>query len=401
MFEKDVFAKLISPTGVDDFFQNYFEKKFLHVCRKDVAEYYHHVLNINELDRYFQARNLTHDFLRVTQNGTDYHLDRWTKFEQRSCTDPYRIVVVENLFSLFNEGATIIINAAQTSIPGLTTFCSSLEHELKTRVQPNIYITPPNSQGFVPHFDPHDVFVIQISGRKQWLLYDHPEKLPVCDSSVAEFNYATKAPDYVVEMQAGDLLYMPRGTVHFAKSYDEPSIHITVGLMARYWFNLLKDLVEIAQEDVAFRRVLPLGVQSEEDLANFIEEFRQKLKDLIAKTDIQTLIDKNHAYFVERHLIDRQGHFTDLLNVEKISLETVVKRRAGIDYLIERNEKDINIKFGMEEISLPNYVSDSLAMFLQEETFAVKEIKGLITDSGKIALVKRFVQTGFLNIVSI
>lgn len=397
---KETFTHLISPVTVKDFFQNYFEKKFLHVQRDD-ANYYHHVLNINELDRYFQARNLTHDFLRVTNNGVDYHLDSWTKFEQRSCTDPYRIVVVEKLFSLFNQGATIVINAAQTAIPCLTAFCSSLEHELKTWVQPNIYITPPASQGFVPHYDPHDVFVIQITGRKKWLLYDYPEKLPVSVRSVSDYEYEKKEPDHVVEMQAGDLLYMPRGTVHFAKSYDETSVHITVGLMARYWFHLLKDLVEIAQDDVAFRKMLPLGLQNEEDKANFIEEFGQKLKELMTKTDIQTLVNNNHANFVERHLINRQGHFTDLLQVEKIKLETHLSKRSGIDYLLEQNEKDIIIKFGMEVIYLPCYLSDSLQLFLYDKPFAVSEIKGLISDAGKIALAKRFVQTGFLQIVSI
>lgn len=400
MQANETFTNLISPVTVKDFFQNYFEKNFLHVQRDD-ANYYHNVLNINELDRYFQARNLTHDFLRVTNNGGDYNPDSWTRFEQRSNTDPYRIVVIEKLFSLFNEGATIIINAAQTAIPSLTSFCSSLEHELKTWVQPNIYITPPESQGFVPHFDPHDVFVIQITGRKKWLLYDYPEKLPVSVRSVSDYEYEKKEPDHIVEMQAGDLLYMPRGTVHFAKSYDEAAIHVTVGLMARCWFHLLKDLVEVAQEDVAFRKMLPLGLQSEDDKTNFIEEFGQKLKELMAKTDIRSLVNNNHANFVERRLIDRQGHFTDLLQAEKIKLETVVTKRAGIDYLLEQNGKDICIKFSAEKIYLPSYLSDSLDLFLYDKPFAVSEIKGLISDSGKISLVKRFVQSGFLKIVSI
>ena len=38
-------------------------------------------------------------------------------------------------------------------------------------MQINAYITPPQSQGFAPHHDVHDVFVLQVSGRKHWTIH--------------------------------------------------------------------------------------------------------------------------------------------------------------------------------------------------------------------------------------
>jgi ribosomal protein L16 Arg81 hydroxylase len=32
--------------------------------------------------------------------------------------------------------------------------------------QTNIYLSPPNAQGFGTHFDSHDVFVLQVAGSK-------------------------------------------------------------------------------------------------------------------------------------------------------------------------------------------------------------------------------------------
>ena len=47
----------------------------------------------------------------------------------------------------------------------------SLEREFSTRFQANIYLTPGNAQGFHPHYDSHDVFVVQLQGTKRWRVW--------------------------------------------------------------------------------------------------------------------------------------------------------------------------------------------------------------------------------------
>lgn len=51
----------------------------------------------------------------------------------------------------------------------------------------NIYITPSNAQGFAPHYDDVDVFIIQVEGRKLWKLYDsicEEDELPEVSSGM-------------------------------------------------------------------------------------------------------------------------------------------------------------------------------------------------------------------------
>jgi len=47
--------------------------------------------------------------------------------------------------------------------PPLVTFGSELAAELGHPVQINAYVTPPQNRGFAPHYDVHDVFVLQIA----------------------------------------------------------------------------------------------------------------------------------------------------------------------------------------------------------------------------------------------
>lgn len=36
----------------------------------------------------------------------------------------------------------------------------------------NPYLTPPGSQGFAPHYDEIEVFLLQLEGSKIWILYE-------------------------------------------------------------------------------------------------------------------------------------------------------------------------------------------------------------------------------------
>ena len=55
-------------------------------------------------------------------------------------------------------------------------FARDLGAALAQPLQVNAYLTPPGNQGFATHYDTHDVFVLQVDGRKRWRI--HPPVLP-------------------------------------------------------------------------------------------------------------------------------------------------------------------------------------------------------------------------------
>ena len=71
----------------------------------------------------------------------------------------------------------------------------------------NAYITPPGSQGFDLHRDDHDVFVLQVSGEKHWIVYDDRDRArSLIDHSLAR----------------GETLYVPKGFPHTATAGASP-----------------------------------------------------------------------------------------------------------------------------------------------------------------------------------
>lgn len=119
----------------------------------------------------------------------------------------------------------------QTFIPELHRFNATLQEYFHSMVGANVYLTPANSQGFAPHYDDIEAFVLQIEGKKEWLLYaprNDDEVLPR-ESSENFRQDELGDPAFKVVLSPGDLLYFPRGWIHQARTAgNQHSLHITL-----------------------------------------------------------------------------------------------------------------------------------------------------------------------------
>jgi len=389
------FANLVAPLSVEDFFQKYWGKSFVHQ-QHDQFDYFKKILTPADIDDFLSRQNLPADGIKLVNKGEKVPPDEWTKSE--TLLDGTRTVVVnpEKVFKLFNKGATIIINSAHKAIPGLANACRIFEQEMKIRVQANIYITPSHSQGFVKHYDPHDIFLMQIKGPKTWQIYDAGEQLPTnCHSFKNEPVLVSK-----FEMNTGDFLYLPRGTIHEAFSSDVSVIHVNFSCKPRYGFHLLQDLAKLAEhENEFFRYTIPRDLNNHDEIEAYVTTFSRKLYELLEKTTVQKLLEMQHEDFVANQIIDFRGSLLNLLQLESLNLNSVVERRKGFTYLTKNTGAEFSISFGGSMLKIPGFIDKDI--FLQDKPFEVNEITGLVTNQGKLTIVREFVEAGFLQIKSI
>jgi ribosomal protein L16 Arg81 hydroxylase len=134
----------------------------------------------------------------------------------------------------FADGYTIVLDGVEQYVRTVGTIARSIEVELNFATQVNTYVTPPGQAGLVPHYDDHDVLILQIEGSKTWHLYvgaDLPPREIQRDNDKAVAVDGLPVPTDV-RLEAGDVLYVPRGRVHAAETNSGPSIHLTVGIHA-------------------------------------------------------------------------------------------------------------------------------------------------------------------------
>ncbi|MES2713660.1 MAG: cupin domain-containing protein [Pseudomonadota bacterium] len=159
-------------------------------------------------------------------------------------------VDLPNLFALFDGGASLVVSQFHELHPPLAAFCRGLEKAFLHASQSNIYLTPPGAQGFRAHYDTHDVLVLQVEGQKTWRVWDGTPVEKPTRATPWENRYRSNGEPHRVEMNPGDLLYIPRGVMHDASTADGHSLHITIGFLEPSWANVLAGVVEALERDL-------------------------------------------------------------------------------------------------------------------------------------------------------
>jgi len=126
-------------------------------------------------------------------------------------------------------GATLSFDGADEVHEPLRRLAESFEAFFQGGTQVNIYAGWRALHGLDLHRDNQEIFILQLDGRKRWLLYG---------SSVDEVNRSELTDRSVPPCGAlldqilgpGDLLYIPRGCYHVAVPMNEPALHLTVGV---------------------------------------------------------------------------------------------------------------------------------------------------------------------------
>ncbi len=83
--------------------------------------------------------------------------------------------------------------------------------------------------GIAPHWDDNDFVVMQISGRKTWA-FSNREHINTNNLNNRFIEHGGN--QWEIDLLPGDLLYVPRKTIHSTMSYEGESLHI---IIAKRW----------------------------------------------------------------------------------------------------------------------------------------------------------------------
>lgn len=256
--------------GVDpaEFADGYWARRPLLTSAAELGQDFSDLLSLSDVDELLSTRGLRTPFLRIARNGEVVDPQRFTG-PGGAGAEVADQVSSDAVLRLFSEGSTVVLQGLHRLWPPLIAFADALAAELGHPTQVNAYITPPSSQGFSPHYDVHDVFVLQVAGEKHWTIHepvltDPLRTQPWGQRAAAVAARATEEPVIDAVLRPGDALYLPRGYLHSARALGEISAHLTIGVHNVTRWGAVEsalDLVRtLATDDPALRASLPLGV---------------------------------------------------------------------------------------------------------------------------------------------
>jgi len=146
-------ASLLAPVSEAEFRERYWERKPV-VVRRDNPDYYDNLFTLADFD---DAITRSPDYVKLANAETK-------KNKSYTATSALGL---EAILNDMRSGGTLILDQLHHRDPKLNLLCRALAPEFGHRFQTNLYLTPPNGKGFSPHWDNHDVFILQVVGSNQ------------------------------------------------------------------------------------------------------------------------------------------------------------------------------------------------------------------------------------------
>jgi ribosomal protein L16 Arg81 hydroxylase len=251
----DQLAKLLEPCLTQEFLGSVWGQTYKHV--RGPGGRFSHLLPWERLNEILKRHRLDFPRLRLTRDGQSLPASTYLRHLR---SGRQRITVARlrptELTAELRRGATLVLDAVDELYEPLEELAAGLERSFQERVQINAYAGWRTSRGFDLHWDDHDVFILQVTGRKRWSLYGMTRPYPVAGDTKTAHKPTGEAL-WEETLEDGDLLYIPRGWWHVALPLNEPTLHLTVGIHNRTGLDLLKWLEERLRESATFRRDLP------------------------------------------------------------------------------------------------------------------------------------------------
>lgn len=266
-------AKILEPTTPEEFLASYWGKTYLH--GQGWSGKFAHLLPWQQLNDILRRHRMD-SRLNLFLNGKSLPSSAYMRQVVSSMSKiPVSRLLPVKLTEHLRQGATLVLSSVDRLYEPLEQLVEDLEFAFHEPVQINTYAGWGSSKGFDLHWDGHEVFILQVAGRKHWSLYGTTRPYPLTGDD-QDIGRPTQAPVWEGTLNEGDFLYIPRGCWHVAVPLNEPTLHLTIGIHARTGLDLLHWFADRMRSSLPFRKNLP-HLATAADRRAHMEQLRHEL----------------------------------------------------------------------------------------------------------------------------
>ena len=381
-------AWLLQPLSVETFLAEIWGVAHYHV-KRGAPDYFDGVLNASSTaDELLEVFRRDPSAVRLVRGGEDQDAGSYRLADGGLDIDRVR--------DDYGDGYTVVLDSVEQYVRPVASLSHSIEVELDFPAKVNAYVTPPGSQGFIAHYDEHDVLILQIHGSKIWHLYSGADVSPSAMHSGVTIASAGLLSPTALRLEAGDVLYVPRGRVHAAEATSEPSVHFTVGIHAPTVLAfIIRELYSLSfTDDRVHTQLPPRHLQDPDVRANvhvLVGEIVEILKQPSVLADGLGVLEED---LVKRGRCPPVGQA--IMNAVGIDGQTLVAKYQPLYARVKTVADGVALEFAQLVISA-SLDHEPALLFVSKRTdpFRVCELPGL-NSTQQTELARTLIASGFL-----
>ena len=365
--ERDAVAWILGVEDSSEFYAEHLGRRWFHARCKS-ADRFGELLSLSDLDEVLGRFGLRHPAIKLVRAGDPVAASEYVWRDRM--VDPARVA------ALFAEGATIVFGGLHDHHEPTRRLCSAVSQQVSARTQTNIYLTPPGSQGFRPHWDTHDVFVLQVEGSKRWRIYAGGPELPLKGHKFDPKVHEAGGVEREFTLRRGEALYVPRGQMHAASTTEETSVHITLGVMSYTWADLLTDVLsEVVDRSAAWRENVPTGFAVDPGETDALRaELARRVATLAGEMDLPAVVTARADAFADQVRPRVVDHLRQAGFAASVAEEDQVKWRPGFPGRVEDRDARVAVVCRGREVEFPGAAKATLQRLLTGATFTAGEL---------------------------
>lgn len=389
--ESDALAWVLGLEDSADFVETRLGRSWVHARNSDRRRFAD-LLSLAQLDEILGTHGIRHPGIKLVRADQDVPVAEYVWRDQM--VDPAQVA------RLFAEGSTVIFGALHDRHEGMRRLCAALSRQATARTQTNIYLTPPDSQGFKPHWDTHDVFVLQVEGSKRWRIYGGGPTLPLQDHKFDPAKHEPGDVEAEFTLEAGEVLYIPRGIMHAAVTTDTISLHVTLGVIAYTWSDLVVDcLSELADRSPKWRENVPFGLSTRDPEGRGAQaRLAQMLGALADEVDLPAVIAERQRVWDDGFRPRPTDLMRQALRAAGVERGDLVRWRMGTAGWLERRDGRVVLASARREVDFPAAAERTLQALMSGGIVAAERLDDGLDWESRRAVLTTLLREGFVGI---
>lgn len=149
------------------------------------------------------------------------------------------------VYQYLQDGATMVYNRIDNE-PFVDTIAKQVAQFAQAQTVVSGYLAFGSSSSYRNHWDTRDVFAVQLIGKKHWKISAPNFDMPLYMQQAKDMPHITpsKTVDMEVILEAGDILYIPRGWWHNPMPMNCETFHLAIGTFPPNGYNYMEWLMK-------------------------------------------------------------------------------------------------------------------------------------------------------------